>query len=163
MIAAADPDRAGYSLVEVMVVLAIIGLMTGAAYLTLRPDPDPVRAAAEQLQLDLAAAETLAITRGEFIGLRVSPDGYDFLIFSENSWTTLQGRRGLTGRRLADGISLDLSGSGTLAAANAALPDYWFDPTGANDTAMISIRDGDAVWQIRLGSRDGIALRGDER
>lgn len=162
MIRQSDPDRAGYSLVEVMVVLAIIGLMTSAAYLALRPDSDPIRATAEQLQLDLARAETLAITRGEFIGLRVSSGGYEFLSWTNGSWVTLTSRRGLSGRRVGDGVSLDLSGAGALTGEDAGLPQYWFDPTGANDTALLVVHGGEAEWQIRLGDRDGVILQGAE-
>ncbi|WP_421785483.1 pilus assembly FimT family protein [Hyphobacterium sp.] len=148
----------GYSLVEIMVVLTLIGLMTGVAFLTLRPDSDPARSAAEQLLLDLSQAETLAVTRGEFIGIRVRSDGYDFLAYTRGAWVPLTGRRNLSGRALAEGISLRVQGQAI--AGGTDLPDYWFDPTGANDRARLEIRTDETFWQIDIGQRDGLRLSG---
>lgn len=148
----------GYSLVEILVVLTLIGLMTGVAFLTLRPNSDPARSAAEQLLLDLSQAETLAVTRGEFIGIRVRPDGYDFLAYTGGDWVELTGRRNLSGRALAEGVTLRLPGQAT--AGGVDLPNYWFDPTGANDRARLEIRTDEAFWQIDIGRRDGLRLTG---
>ncbi len=153
--------RAGFSLVEVLVVLAIVGLMTGAAYLTMRPGSDPARAMAEQMQVDLMRAETMAVTRGAFIGLRTSPEGYDFLIYQAGEWTPVDRRSSLRPRRLPGSVVL-VSAQVPVAASDAAtaVPSYWFDPTGANDIAMFALESGEARWRISIGGRDGIQLTG---
>ncbi|WP_421792877.1 pilus assembly FimT family protein [Hyphobacterium sp.] len=160
MISSPASRRAGFSLVEILVVLAIIALMTGVVYLTLRPAPDPARAAAEQMQLDLARAETLAVTSGEIIGVRVRRDGYEFLNFRNDAWGRMADQRALPERRFADGVSLQAAGSDRRTDEDGELivPDYWFDPTGANDLARFYIRSNDAHWRILTGTRDGVRL-----
>lgn len=156
-----DTGRAGFSLVEVLVVLAIVGLMTGAAYLTMRPASDPVREAAEQMQLDLARAETLAVTRGSFIGLRTHARGYDFLIYENGTWVAMERRSALTARILPQSVTLLASfGPRSDRDGQASVPDYWFDPTGANDAARFTLQSGEARWQVSAGGRSGTRITG---
>lgn len=155
------PGREGYSLVEILVVMMIVGLMTGAAFLTLRPDGDPVRTAADQLHLDLAQAETLAVTSGDFIGLSVQSDRYDFLVYRQGEWIPLAGRRGLSGRTLEGGLRIRFAGQPVLTPADTSFPHYWFDPTGANEHALFEVRGDESVWHVEVGSREGIRLIGD--
>lgn len=156
-----DKGRTGFSLVEVLVVLAIVGLMTGAAYLTLRPASDPARAAAGQMQLDLARAETLAVTRGSFIGLRTHARGYDFLIYQGGTWEALDRRSALTPRLLPESVTLRASVSPVTGRDyQTRAPDYWFDPTGANEAARFILQSGAARWQVSTGGRDGTRLSG---
>lgn len=161
MIRLKDTGRAGFSLVEILVVLAIVGLMTGAAYLTMRPASDPARAMAEQMQLDLMRAETMAVTRGAFIGLRTSPEGYDFLIYEAGEWRSVDRRSSLAARRLPELVVL-VSARMPMSSSPAAspVPDYWFDPTGANDAAAFELETGEARWRISIGGPDGIRLTG---
>lgn len=152
--------RAGFSLVEVLVVLVIIGLMTGVAYLTLRPAPDPARVAAEQMQLDLSRAETLAVTSGEIIGVRLRRDGYDFLRYRDDEWFVFTGQRVLPVRQFGEGVHLDIRFTAQRSdeAGEFIAPDYWFDPTGANDLARFDLRSTDAHWRIVTGTREGVRL-----
>ncbi len=140
--------------------LAIIALMTGAAYLTLRPDTDPAQRAAAQLQLDLARAETLAVTRGEIIGLDLSADGYQFLLYADGGWHALPRRAALEDRQLPDGVTLSsgLVRSLVVDPEAPALPDYWFDPTGANEALSIRIESRTGRWRVETGGVDGIRL-----
>lgn len=161
MIRPADTGRAGFSLVEILVVLAIVGLMTGVAYLTMRTGNDSARAVAEQMQLDLMRAETMAVTRGAFIGLRTSPEGYDFLIYQAGEWTPVDRRSSLAARRLPDSVVLVSARMSAISPdAAAPVPDYWFDPTGANDAAAFALETGEARWRISIGGPDGIQLTG---
>lgn len=154
-----DKGRTGFSLVEVLVVLAIVGLMTGAAYLTMRPASDPARTAAGQMQLDLARAETLAVTRGSFIGLRTHARGYDFLIYEGGTWVALDRRSALTPRLLPEAVTLRASVS-PVTNDQIMVPDYWFDPTGANEAARFILQSGAARWQVSTGGRDGTRISG---
>jgi len=156
-----DTGRAGFSLVEILVVLAIVGLMTGAAYLTMRPASNPARVMAEQMQLDLMRAETMAVARGTFIGLRTSPEGYDFLIYQAGEWVPVERRSALAARRLPDSVVLVSSLMPADSSRPATpVPDYWFDPTGANEAAAFALETGEARWRISIGGPDGIQLTG---
>lgn len=87
--------RDGFSLVELLVVMALAGIALGAAALYLRPMEAPVQTAGEELQglLRQARARAMATTSA----YRVSPATSERLITefaancAETSWTTDSG------------------------------------------------------------------------
>ena len=126
--------QAGYSLVEVMVVLAVVALLAGAAALTLPSGTPAAQRAADRLALDLMRAERAAITSGDFIGLTVTGEGYAFTRFDGEAWQSGE-PGGLRAVRLGDEVRL-------LTDAEGA-PAYWFDPTGVNGEARFVLDDGE--------------------
>lgn len=153
------PLRAGYSLIEILVVLAIIGLISGAAVLTARPAADPVRRSAETMLTDIARAETLAVTRGQFIGLQARTSGYDFLVYQDGIWTRMPTRSGLEGRAFPETVRLvSAAPNRNLSSSGELVPDYWFDPTGANDVAVFDLRSDAQSWSVEVGMLGGPRL-----
>jgi general secretion pathway protein H len=70
--------EAGFTLVELLVVIALIGLLTGIAALAL-PDPrGSLSDEAERFGARLVAARDLAITGGRDLSVRVDDAGYAF-------------------------------------------------------------------------------------
>lgn len=126
--------QAGYSLVEVMVVLAVIALLAGAAALMLPSGTPAAQRAADRLALDLMRAERAAITSGNFIGLEVTGEGYAFTRFDGETWQAGT-PGGLRPVRLGDDVRLMTEAEGA--------PAYWFDPTGVNAEARIILDDGE--------------------
>ena len=127
--------RAGYSLVEVMVVLAVIALLAGATALTLPGGTPAAQRAADRLALDLMRAERAAITSGDFIGLTLDHNGYAFTRFDGTEWQADR-TSGLRPVAFGDGVTLR---SGLESGEGPAL---WFDPTGVNETAEFVLDDG---------------------
>ncbi|HAQ36099.1 MAG: type II secretion system protein GspH [Maricaulis sp.] len=138
--------RAGYSLVEVMVVLAVIAMLAGAAALTLPAGTPAAQRAADRLALDLMRAERAAITSGDFIGLTLDHDGYAFTRFDGAEWQA-DHTSGLRPVQFGDGVFLrseQESGEG---------PAFWFDPTGVNEAAEFVLEDG--VHRVRVTFESG--------
>lgn len=127
-------NQAGYSLVEVMVVLAVVALLAGAAALMLPSGTPAAQRAADRLALDLMRAEHAAITSGDFIGLDVTGEGYAFTRFDGEAWQS-GAPGGLRAVRLGDEVRL-------LTEVEGA-PAYWFDPTGVNTEARFVLDDGE--------------------
>ena len=127
-------NQAGYSLVEVMVVLAVIALLAGAAALMLPSGTPAAQRAADRLSLDLMRAERAAITSGDFIGLTVTGEGYAFSRFDGETWQASE-PGGLRAVRLGDEVRLLIEAEGA--------PAYWFDPTGVNGEARFVLDDGE--------------------
>lgn len=87
----AEP-RAGFTLVELLVVVAIIGLMSGLVVLSL-PDRRPsLSAEAERFGARLLRAREEAVLTGRAVEVVITPEGYAFAT-----------RRGLDRRPLTDG------------------------------------------------------------
>ena len=99
----------GFTLVELLVVLFIIGVMVSLVGLSLRGDPldGQLREETRRLAalLELAAEDALLETRE--LAVRFEPDGYRFLRLQQGQWVTLA-EGVLRPRRLTPGLELEL-------------------------------------------------------
>ena len=86
------PKRNGFSLVEMMVVLMVMGLLAGVAVLTLPGDERKLRGEAERFAARTLAARDVAIVGARPISVVVSAQGYYFERRSDGRWQALPGR-----------------------------------------------------------------------
>lgn len=79
---------AGFTLLELMVVMVLIGIIFSFAVLSMRGDDVAELMAKEagRLQTLLALASDEAIVRGEELGVRFGEDGYEFLLLAQEGW-----------------------------------------------------------------------------
>lgn len=84
--------QAGFTLVELMVVLAIMGLAAAAVVLTLPSQDQNMRQEADRLAVRLAAVRDLAVVEGRGTAAVISPSGYWFEQRTRGEWNMLQGR-----------------------------------------------------------------------
>lgn len=139
--------RSGFTLVELLMVVAIIGLATGAVVLAV-PDPRPaVGAEAERFAARLTRAREEAVLSNRPIAVEVTPTGYAFTAFDGRAWSAL-----------SDGPF----GPETWQAETTVAPEegarFVFDPTGvAEPIALTLARDGkrrtvsvDGAGEVRI-------------
>ena len=107
---------AGFSLLELLVVIVILGIFVGATVLSLaslRAGP-PAETEAQRLNalLDLVAEE--ALIQGRDFGLEFFEDGYRFLSWDPDSglWSVIEDEAALRRRTLPDGLRLALAVEG---------------------------------------------------
>lgn len=84
--------RNGFSLVEMMVVLMVMGLLASVAVLTMPGDERKLRTEAERFAARTLAARDEAIVGSRPISLVVSDGGYYFERRNEGQWQALPGR-----------------------------------------------------------------------
>ena len=82
--------HSGFTLLEILVVLVIVGILVGAASLAIRHNPQrALQQEIERLQQVTALVQEQAILRAEVYGLRVEPTGYQFLRLVGQHWQAL--------------------------------------------------------------------------
>ncbi|MES2301705.1 MAG: GspH/FimT family pseudopilin [Pseudomonadota bacterium] len=84
--------QSGFSLVEMMVVLLIMGLLASVAVLTMPGDDRKLRTEAERFAARTLAARDEAIVGSRPISMVVSDSGYYFERRGEGRWQALPGR-----------------------------------------------------------------------
>lgn len=137
----AGARRAGFTLVELLMVVAILGLAAGAVVLAV-PDPRPaVGAEAERFAARLSRARDEAVLSNRPVAVEVTAAGYDFTTFDGRAWTPL-----------SDGPF------GAEAWQAGTVPDpredarFVFDPTGVAEPLRLTL--------VHEGKRINISVDG---
>ena len=122
-------SRAGFTLVELLMVVAIIGLAAGAVVLSV-PDPRPsVAEDAERFAARLSRAREEAILSNRPIAVDATAAGYDFMVFDGAAWSALD----------EGPFRPETWTAGTTVVPSAAPVRIVFDPTGVADPAAMTL------------------------
>jgi general secretion pathway protein H len=80
----------GFTLLELLVVLVIVGITLGMVSFNAMPDPKQMlQQEAQRIALLLSLARDEAIVRDRPVAFEADPDSYRFLVREENSWQPL--------------------------------------------------------------------------
>ncbi|MBL0924040.1 MAG: GspH/FimT family pseudopilin [Sphingomonadaceae bacterium] len=144
-----DSER-GFTLVELMVVIFIIGLASAAVVMTARSPDGGARNEAEQLAARIAALRDQAILQSRTMAIWIRPSGYGFETRFRGSWTPLS-QAPFTTSNWRRGTSVEMAGARQTRVA--------FDSTGLpSTTATISIKRGDGVARVNLSATGDVRV-----
>lgn len=155
----------GFTLLEMMVVLVIIGTVLGLAVLTLpaRVGGDPLGEEARRLEQVLRLARDEAMVRGTLLGLRVEPDRYGFREWRAGVWEALAADPLLGPRQLPEDLRLTLEVEGQGIADGGVAQRTPGDPAVPLPQVLIAASGeltGFELMISALGRGDEFRLRG---
>lgn len=142
----------GFTLLEVMVVMVLIGIITGFAVLSLprtRPD-QALEEEAQRLQLWLAAQREAVLLRGQLRGVRFTERGYELVVRQQELWKPAYETGLRTNHSLPDTMTLRLSIEGRVQRFSEAQdppPQVLLLPDGEQTEFQLSLE------QFNVGRR----------
>ncbi|WP_024890832.1 GspH/FimT family pseudopilin [Luteimonas huabeiensis] len=141
---------AGFTLVELMATLAVIGLLAAAVALT-APAPVPaLRRDAEALAGTLARAREEAILGGRRVRVEADPLGYRVAVARSGGWQPLSAPP-FAPVRWRDGVTPAL-------ADDPALRGFAFDPLGGAEPAALELAQGGRRARVEVAIDGSVHL-----
>ena len=131
----------GFTLVELMVVIVIIGIASAAVVLMLPGDRSALRADAEDFAGRTRAIRDKAMIDNRATSIRITPLGYAFDERERGAWKPLNGDV-TQGQLWRSGTQALVPGNGTMRIT--------FDSTGVTDPARVTIRRGDRQVAVTI-------------
>ncbi len=151
----------GFTLIEVLVVMLIIGLMLG--FVTLSVSTGGAERQGEEEARRLAALVELgrqeAVLRYQELAIEFRPDSYRFLRLDEDKWTAMEDDELLRQRELPAGITLSLAVDGEPVKLEAKpeepMPQLFLLSSGEASPFVVTLTTPDhtAEWRIE-GAED---------
>ncbi len=172
--------QSGLTLVEILVALAIIGLLAGVVILTLPAEQSTTRQQAFELGRQMKAAYELSVTAGQLVAMDVTETGYEFQLYGRDGWQLLvvPGSRpeSLSSDRetLFDLSGADLIKPGTAGDNNRSAslftdkpeqestlvtPDIIWQPTGEVMPVEIKLTGPEETWVVVQSATREINVR----
>lgn len=135
----------GYTLVELIVVIVIIGMLASVAVLAIPEPGGGLRMEAERFAARAKAAQESALIDSRSTSLQLGPGGYAIARSRNGSWQEI-------GRfEWQSGTQPDL-GAGQQARTT-------FDATGTADPLEVTLRRGERRVRVEIGSDGEIRIR----
>lgn len=145
----AEARRAGFTLVELLVTIAVVGLAATAVVLV-APDPRPgVDREAERLAARLVEARQEALLTGRAVTVELGPEGYGFRRRDGADWAPLVDGPFKPERWEAD----------TRMAASPPEGRVAFDPTGVAEGAEITLTRDAARAVVTVDAAGEVTVR----
>ncbi|GGP51268.1 type II secretion system minor pseudopilin GspH [Shewanella saliphila] len=121
--------HAGFTLLEVLLVALLMGLVASAVTISMSA-AGPEQALNKQAQRFISATEMVldeSVLSGQFIGIVIDEDQYQFVFYREGKWMAVEQDRLLATREMDPGIVLDVVIDGMPLTQEDEQDESWFD------------------------------------
>ena len=168
---ACPPRSTGFTLIEVMVVVLIIGITVSLAVLSISSGEQPVETEARRLKVLLGLVREESILQGRNLGLRFKADGYQFFALTGREWVPLEEDQMLRQREMPAELRLELEAEGEHfvffpsdddkddkdKGAKQDTPQVYFLASGEVSPFSLTLRpfDGNA-WQLQVSESGAV-------
>ncbi len=143
-------SRAGFTLVELLAVVAIIGMAAGAVVLSV-PDPRPsVAEDAERFAARLSRAREESILTNRPVAVEASQAGYGFQVFDGARWSAL----------INGPFGPETWTAGTTLAPSGEPVRVVFDPTGVAEPASLTLTRDRNSRTVTVDGAGEVSLNG---
>ena len=133
----AEGAASGFTLVELLIVMTIIGLLSAAVVIAIPDARGSLTTEAERFAARTKAAQDRAVIDARAMAVRVTSAGYGFDRRTRSEWEPLNSAP-FVDYRWGEGVQAVVSGSGA-----ARIP---FDSTGISEPATVTLaREGEQV------------------
>lgn len=133
-------DR-GFSLVEVLIVMVIIGLISGLAVMNMPPPTDVIETKLKRLTAQINAAAERAIINGNSTAFGVTQGGYQIFQYQDQNWQSMAtGLWDEGNKNQAGHVEIELEKQGNiLPLSSDSRPQIIFEPTGIYAPFVIKV------------------------
>ena len=140
----------GFTLVEILVVVFIIGLSSGLVIMSLPERVSALEAAAGSVRQDLEDLQDRAVLTGVPHAIAVSAAGYERSVWRGGAWVPVN----LPEREFAGNVSIEIDRIGLIGGREEGVGRIVFDPSGVPVLGVVVLSaEGERV-EIALGLSD---------